>query len=349
MSADMKTLSCLLLAFSATVLADPADDYVNFIRQTQADTGVEWDVSVASSGESLSPEGVGKEGSFFQLWAIHSPTANQYMLDEQYVSSYLPTAKIVIITGDPYTSVARTRVDQPFSVRITVDGLDDGTSGLLPEDIPEAALNVAFSHSVVNYPEGSHALPTGSAIEPAMIREGYITENGYAIVTYSMTNLSGADLTQVEGEETFTMTSLADYGIAASVLDSKRLQIWPVATGAISGLDPTKRYTDIPPITVTLDDLYPASETFVRFYKGAPASSPSDPKMLQGSYVLLADSIPQARNLTITNVNRFFKKEGPYTLEIIHETPFGFDILDQFYPLLVDRTIEMKGSLFTRE
>ena len=59
----MKTLSCLLLAFSATVLADPADDYVNFIRQTQADTGVEWDVSVAASGASLSPEGVGDEGA----------------------------------------------------------------------------------------------------------------------------------------------------------------------------------------------------------------------------------------------------------------------------------------------
>ena len=345
----MKTVSCLLLAFAAVLQADPADDYVNFIRQTQVDTGVEWDVSVAASGASLSPEGVGEEGSFFQLWSIHSPTAYEYMLDEQYVSSYLPTARIVITTADPYSSVARTRVDQPFTVRIKVDGLYDGTNALAPEDIPEASVNVAFAHTVANYPEGSHALATGSAIEPTLIREGYISENGLAVLDYSMTNLSGADMTQVEGEEIFTMSSLADYGIEASVLDSKRVQIWPVATGSISGLDPLKRYTDIPPITVNLDDLYPASETYVRAYRGAPASVPVNPFLVLGSYVVVADSIPQARNLTISDVNHFFKKEGPYTLEIIHETPFGFDILDQFYPLLVDRTIEFNGGLNTRE
>lgn len=345
----MKTTFCLLLSLTPTLFADTAADYVNFIRQTQADTEVEWDVSVASTGVSLSPEGVGEKGSYFQLWSIHSPSAHQYLLDEQYVSSYLPTAKIEIATRDPYTSVKRTRVDQPFSVKVTVAGLEDGTSGLPPEEIPDAALNVAFSHSVVGYPEGSHALSSTGAIEPTMIREGYITANGDTVVTYTMTNLSGTNLTQVEGEETFTVSSLADYGVASAVLDSKRLQVWPVATGSISGPDRTVRYTDIPPITVVLDDLYPASETYVRVYRGAPTAAPVEPFMLPGSYVMLADSIPQNRSLLINDVNSYFKKEGPYTLEIIHETPFGFDILYQFHPLLVDRTIEYKGSMFTRE
>lgn len=340
----MKTASILLLALTPSILASPADDYVNFIRQTQADSGVEWDVSVASSGASLSPEGVGDPGSFFQLWSIYSPTAKTYLLDEQYVSSYLPTAKIEIQTGDPYSSVPRTRVDQPFSVTITVAGLHEGSD---LTDIPDAALNVAFTHTGVNYPDGAHTLPASGAPAPVILREGYITANGDTVVRFDVTNLSGADLTQVEGEESFTVSSLADYGVAQSVMDSKRVQVWPVATGELSGLDPTKRYMDIPPITVVLDDLYPASETYVRAYKGPPSGSPREPFLVQGSYVLVADSIPQSRNLVINDVNDFFKKEGPYTLEIIHETPFGFDILAQFYPLRVDRTIEMKGSIYT--
>jgi len=340
----MKTATVLFFSLAAGLVANPAADYVNFIRQTQADSGVEWDVTVASSGASLSPEGVGDPGSFFQLWSIHSPTAKTYLLDEQYVSSYLPSARLTINTMDPYTSVPRTRVDQPFSVTITVEGLYEGTD---LTDIPDAALNVAFAHSVVNYPDGTHTLPTGAGAAPIMIREGYVKANGDTVVRYELTNLSGADLTQVEGEERFTVSSLADYGIAASVMDSKRVQVWPVATGSISGLSKTKRYIDIPPITVILDDLYPASETYLRAYRGAPSSSPPDPFLVEGSYVLLADSIPQARSLLINDVNDFFDKEGPYTLEIIHETPFGFDILDQFHPLNVDRTVEMKASIFT--
>src|SRR6056297_2513549 len=87
------------VALGSMVAAAPADDYVNWIRQIQADSGVEWDVTVAPSGQSLSQEGVGPEGSFFQLWSIHNDTVTEYLLDEQYVSSYLPTAEITILTG----------------------------------------------------------------------------------------------------------------------------------------------------------------------------------------------------------------------------------------------------------
>ena len=52
---------------------DPnAAEYVNFIRQVQQDSGVEWDMSVDQNGEEISPEGVSVDGSFFQLWSIHS-------------------------------------------------------------------------------------------------------------------------------------------------------------------------------------------------------------------------------------------------------------------------------------
>lgn len=342
-------LSYSLLALN--VGAAPADDYVNWIRQTQIDefgTEVEWDVTVTSSGASLSQEGVGPEGSFFQLWSIHNVTAMEYMLDEQYVSSYLPTAKITILTGDPYTSIKRTRVDQPFSVTVTVAGLDDGTSGLAPEDVPDAAKKVAFDRVKLNYDEDTHE-PADPDAAPTPVSDGFVEVNGDTVNFYEITSLTGPDLTQVEGEEIFTVTSLADFGTAASTLDSRRLQVWPIASGSLTGIDSSVRYVDVPTIYAECVDLYPKSETYVRGYLGSPTATPVDPFLIPASYVKIADSIPQDREMVLKDLNDLFEREGPYTLELLHETPFGYDILDQIYPMKVDRTIEVKMNLVTGE
>ena len=348
---SMKIPSIITLSLLACeVGAAPSDDYVNWIRQTQVDDDgftVEWDVTVAPSGVSLSEEGVGPEGSFFQLWSIHSLTTTEYMLDEQYVSSYLPTAQITILTGDPYTSVKRTRVDQPFSVTITVAGLDDGSSGLAPEDIPDAAKKVAYERINLLYDEATHEPEPGE--DHSGVSDSEVEENGDTVIYYEITSLTGDDLTQVEGEEVFTVTTLADFGTSASTLDSQRLQIWPIASGSLTGIDSTIRYTDIPTIYVDCVDLYPKSETYVRGYLGSPTSNPTDPFLIPASYVKIADSIPQDREMALKDLNDLFQKEGPYTLELLHETPFGYDILDQVYPMRVDRTIEVKMNLYSGE
>lgn len=101
---------------------DPsAVDYANFIRQIQQDSGVEWDLAVGPDGEQISPEGVSVDGSFFQLWSIHSNSADEFLLDEQFVTSYTPNGAVTIQTGDPYQPIPRTRVDQPFSVTFAVN------------------------------------------------------------------------------------------------------------------------------------------------------------------------------------------------------------------------------------
>jgi hypothetical protein len=339
-----------LSLLSVELGAAPADDYVNWIRQTQVDAdgnSLEWDVTVTPSGESLSQEGVGPEGSFFQLWSIHSSTAKEYMLDEQFVSTYLPTAKITILTGDPYTSVKRTRVDQPFSVTITVAGLDDGSSGLDPADIPEAAKKVKFDHLMMSYDEVTHQPVAGVGYESVAHTE--VTKIGDTVNFYEITNLQGVDLRQVEGEEVFTVTTFADFGTVASTLDSQRLQVWPIATGSLTGIDSTVRYVDIPTIYVDCVDLYPKSETYVRGYLGSPTANPTNPFLLPASYVKIADSIPQNREMALKDLDELFEKEGPYTLELLHETPFGYDILDQIYPMKVDRTIEVNLNLYSGE
>lgn len=150
----MKATAALFGLFTLATFGAP-EDYINFVRQTQEDSGVEWDVSVASHSDMMSPEGVGEAGSIFELWSVHSSTASEYFLDEEFVSSFTPEVSIEIHTLDPYDVIPRARVDQPFSVSINVGGLLDGPG------VPEAAKKVFFTHDAFAYPEGLHGFPGG--------------------------------------------------------------------------------------------------------------------------------------------------------------------------------------------
>jgi hypothetical protein len=180
-------------------------EYANFIRQIQQDSGVEWDMAVDPGGEKLSPEGVSIDGSFFQLWSIHTNSAADYLLDEQFVTSYTPNGVISIQTGDPYQPVPRTRVDQPINVTFTVNGL-------LPPgpEVPLAAQQVAISHEAITYPAGLHSLDGVEDPNGIMIQQGALHQNGDASLGYAVTNLIAADVTSVSGEEVFTISALAD-------------------------------------------------------------------------------------------------------------------------------------------
>ncbi len=268
----MKPLILLSLLAPATVLADSSADYVNFIRQVQQDSGVEWEVTVLPDGEQVSPTGVSVDGSFFELWSIHDTSAAEYLLDEQFVTSYTPNAFVEIVTNDPYAPVRRTRCDQPFQVRVTVSGLLDPSDPAYAT-APDASKMVDYSHSVFAYPEGSHSLEQVENPTGLLLNEGTMDGNHTATVTFNVTNLTGSDLTRVQGEEVFTISAQADFGVSATILDSERVQIWPVATGQLSGYDSGEYYEDVPPITVTLTDLYPESTTYVRMYPQGDSSN----------------------------------------------------------------------------
>jgi hypothetical protein len=324
-----------------------ADQYVNFIMQIHRDEeGVaegEWQVWVDPDGEALSPQGVSEQGAFFQLWSIHNTSASEFLLDEQFVTSYTPNSSITITTGDPYQPVRRTRVDQPFSVSFNVEGL------LEPgPEIPLAAQQVAISHQVYNYPAGAHSLAGVANPAGTVVQQGYLSDNGTSNLGFSVTNLQVAELTSAEGEEVFTVSALADYSVAATVLDSKRLQIWPIATGSLSGFDPATEYDEVPTINVALADLYPASATYLRVYYGPPATNPVDAKVVTASYVLINDSIPQDRSLLLHDLDDYLSKHGLYTMEILHETPFGTDLL-YTSPIHVDREVAVTGTFFTQD
>lgn len=341
----MKTaISAILVALTPLLWADE-DDYVNFIRQIQPHSGLEWDIGIPGEGSQISPTGVSEEGDLFELWSVHSSSATQYLLDEQYVTAYTPNATIEIITADPYTSVRRTRCDQPFQVRFTVTGLLETTDPAY-ETAPDAAKIVDYMHAAFLYSEGEYAAAASS--EGIVIEEGTMNGNATATVTFAVTNLTGPDLTKISGEEVFSASALADYGVDATILDSEKLQIWPVANGSLSGFSADGYYEIVPAVTVILDDLYPSSTTYLRVYSGEPTATPTEVTIISASYVVIDDSIPQDRTLVLKDLDRFLNKEGVHTMELLHETPFGTDLLAS-HTIQVDRTVEFNGSILAQE
>ena len=337
----------LAVAMPCMVSADPADDYVNFVRQIQQDSGVEWDIGVGTAGTKISPTGVSAEGSFFELWSVHSLSVSEFLLDEQYVTAYTPNADINIITEDPYAAIPRTRVDRPFQVQISVRGLIDRNDPNYAT-APAAAKWVDYTNYTFAYPEGAFSFEDVEDPVGTVVTEGYMEQTASTTVTFSATNLTGEDLTQLKGEEVFTITAQADFGVSATILDSEKVQIWPIATGTISGINPARYYELVPPVSVNLVNLYPDSTTYLRIYPGESKALPSGIKTVNSSFVIIEDSIPQDRDLTVHNIDDYFSEEGLHTIELLHRTPFGTDLLDTAQ-ITVDRTIEVNGGVIDQE
>jgi hypothetical protein len=119
----MKLLGILLVLSSVNSFAQTTT-YKNIVRQTQQGTGVVWDMQdVATNGSAPSALLLENGGSLFQLWCINQTAVKDHLLDQKLVGAYLPKADVKITTRDPHAAVARTRIDQPFTVEIQVSDL----------------------------------------------------------------------------------------------------------------------------------------------------------------------------------------------------------------------------------
>lgn len=333
----MKTiLTTLLLSSYALHAANEADDYLNFVIQIQNDANQTTHKidDVTPVGRSTALQDV-TTSSIFQLWTINRKTAQEYLLDEKTVSSYHPEAEITITSDDPYTAIPRTRVDHPFQVTYSVSGLVTNDP-----DVQEAAKAAVLEHTTTSYAEDGAT---------TKYPQQEIRINGST--TKSMLTLIGAeDLTTARGEEMFTIYAKPDFGKEeASMLARAKVQIWPIAQASITGIDTEAKYVRLPSITLNLVDLYPSSTTYVRIYEGAPNSNPQNAISINTSYVIIEDTEPQNRRFLLSGLHAFVYKPGGHTVEIIHETPFGSDILAQVYPLTMKTKLKVVGSLNSSE
>jgi len=333
------TICAALALGSAGLTAQTTSTFTNFIRQVQLPSGVQWDVSVAATGQQQSALAINPGGARFELWTVNSSPLTNYLLDSKYVGSYVPIGQVVIRSEDPYATIPRTRADRPFYVDLTVSGL------LTDPTAPAAAKSVNFMHYKQSYGTGG----TGVGLDrtaATLISTASIAANGTQTLTYSMTALTGTPQTKVRGEERFSLYSLDDYQAPADLLGSLFIQIWPVADGTLTGITSGQVVRFVAPTeTITLNDLYPKSTTYCQIYKGA-ASLGTVGTVVPGSSLVLNETVPQSRVLTLTNWDKIFDADGLWTLELVTSTPFGVERL-AYVTFTLDRTIQVNGNVTT--
>jgi len=346
----MNPIKSIATGFSLLALVAPAgaqEGFTNFIRQVQSPSGVQYDVSVAASGERQSPLSVENGGARFELWTVKSAPLTNYLLDTKYVGAYIPLATVNIRSEDTYSTIPRTRADRPFYVDIGVSGLSlDPTS-------PEAARKVKFLRHVQSYGAGG----TGTNIDrtqATLHTQTYITENttnyqdGLLKQTYTLTSVPGADRSKLRGEERFSIFCLADTLSPESQLASQYIQIWPVATGQISGIIEGQVIRGkMPSLSVSLIDLYPDSRSYAQVYKG-PAQLGVVGTILPGLGVIKNNTIPTDEVLTLAGYDTVFTSDGIWTLELLTSTPFGIDRLAKV-TFTLNRSIQVNGTVTTME
>jgi hypothetical protein len=345
----MKNLFKYITAASllcGTALEAQTVSYVNYIRQFQMPADVTWDASdtVAESGSKLSALAINPGGARFELWTVKSSSTTgltAYPLESCYVGTYIPVCEVAIRSEDGTSPIPRTRADRPFYVDVTVNGLLNGATD------PEPSKSVKFFRHVQSYGAGG----TGVGIDrtqATLLSQSSITTNGMQTLTYLVNSIPGAVRTKIRGEERFSVFSLEDYQAPESQLASQFIQVWPVADGTISGIANNQLIKfALPPVTLALNDLYPASTTYAQVYKGSPVLGTKG-AVVPGSAVVISDSIPQNRLLSLTNYDSVFTSDGRWTMEIVTVTPFGTDRL-HFISFDLDRTINMNTTVTTIE
>ncbi|MEK7950139.1 hypothetical protein [Luteolibacter soli] len=344
-------LSLLLVAAPFVHAQSTSSSYTNFIRQKQLPSGVVWDMPVAVNGESQSALAINPGGAQFELWTVNNAVSpvKSYLLESRYVASYVPMATVAIRSEDPYDIVPRTRADRPFYVDVTVQGLLSGASD------PDASKKVNFLRHVQSY--GTAGTGVGlDRTQATLLSQNYIQQNGLTTTTFAITSIPGADRTKVRGEERYSIFSLADnrtdsssgltYTAPAAQLGSQYIQIWPVADGAFAGITANQliRYK-MPTVTVTLNDLYPNSTTYVQAYKGA-AQLGKTGTIVPGSSLVVNDTVPKSQILSLADYDATFKDDGQWTMELLTKTPFGIDRL-AYVTFTLDRTLQMNASVTT--
>ena len=324
----MKSILLPLAGFAAvlpTAFAQTGTAYTNTVRQVQLPTGVEWDVTnVPNVGEQQSPLEINPGGARFELHTqlVNSPFTS-YLLDQKYVGAYVPIGQIFIYSEDPHGPIPRTRADRPFFVDVTMSGLitsdDPGAA-----EAPEAAKSAKIFRHVQSYGEKG----TGEGLDrtqATLLAQGSLTENNTWTLKYELNSVPGANRAKVRGEERFSIFSLEDYQAPESQLASQYIQIWPVTDGSISGItDGLKIRHNLPPLTLTLNDIYPGGTCYLQVYKGGPQANMQG-TTVPGSAITNTGDTPMDKVLLVENYDAVFDSDGQWTMELLIVTPFGIE------------------------
>jgi hypothetical protein len=307
------------------------------------------DSNGTASGTAISPVAVMDGGALYQLYAQGSDSdTNFHLIDEQMVGAYTPVSTIIIETLDPYP-VTRTRADQPFTVTVQA-------AGLLPDDptAPAGAKKLLVESVGVAYDSVDNRVPIGAVEVEDVLGDFYVIGNG-EVSRYGTTAMSSAIANKQRGEERFHAYALPDTNLGWLKIQSKEIQVWPVAEAGITGIVHGDSFQgDLPNVTVDFTDLYPSSHTYVHVYEGEQRVGASNPRRLESSEVHANTLVPQDAKVALTDWEDDLLRNGEtvlptgfYTLEVVTVTPFnnGEPEALTWVTFYVDRTIQINGNV----
>ena len=318
-----------------------ANQYTNFIRQIQSPSGVQWDASVVAAGTQNAALPVDTTGANFQLWTVMGGAAPvSHLLDSKFVAAFSPVATINIRTEEPYALVPRTRCDRPFWVDVTVSGLVPGNTNVTASGRSVDLLRHVQSYGTVGTDAGINRS------QATLLSKASIDSNGLRSLTYSITAVPGANLASIAGEERFSVFTVLDGNFPVAQLASSYVQIWPLASGKISGIknNDVIRF-DMPRLTISLKTLYPTSDTYVQVYRGPSVLGTVGRRL---TTVLKNHEAPQDDLLQVSDYGQFIDRDGQWTMEVLTNTPFGTDRLDTV-TFTVNRTLNVNTMLTTSD
>lgn len=337
----MKTF--LTLAWIASIAASHAQ---GFIRQIQVinNQPLIYDIPVGNDNGTVQSRPLTAESSVFQLYTnVPGPNNTQTLtkLDEKTVGTFLPTAGVQILTEDPYFP-PRTRADKPYSVRLSISGLRPGSP-----DVPEYAKTVHTARSYKVY--------DSTTFQPTSVGGNYadtfsFRQNGTYVESSILQRLPGDNPGAVTGEETFVVSLHPDAG-PYTELAKATVQVWPVAVGAIAGIEEGKRYFAVPTDgRFSVRNIYPKSVTYAQVYKG-PHVLGTTGTPLPSTVVSYDTYLPQTAVLTLTDLPSVVDGDGTYTVEVLTITPFnnGAPELLTHVSFVLKRTLKVNSMITTAE
>lgn len=289
-----------------------AGDYWFEIEQIKDSDGSSTSNGVTLSGMRLS-EPIDRGVSAFKLWGYRLSTGENWLLDSKVATGHLPTATLTLHSEDtvPYPYL-RTRADRPFSIEITTSGIETG------EQWPVSSKGVKFtSHVRANYP------PSGGE---TLVGESTISTNGTQTSTV-LHSIPAADSSKATGEQRISIYTQEDpeSGVVPEILASQTIQIWPVAEATITGISEGQTIgPQVPNLTLNLKNAYPTSTTWAQVYLGSPRGGATG-TFVPGSAWVVSMSEPSNLIMQVSNYGSVFDTDGPWTLEILTQTPFGVD------------------------
>ena len=206
---------------------------------------------------------------------------------------------MTIRSEDSTSAIPRTRADRPFYVDVTISGLLTGATD------PEPSKSVKFFRHVQSYGVGG----TGIGIDrtqATLLSQSSITTNGTQTLTYPVNSFPGP---------TARKSGVRSASRSSRWRTIRRRSPNSPPSSSRSGRSPTERFPELPrdqlirftlpTVTLALNDLYPTSTTYAQVYKGNPLLGTTG-TIVPGSAVVINDSVPQNRVLTLTNYDSVF-------------------------------------------